>query len=87
MILITCLYAPPSPLPRHQEEQVKSHENRFRAVSSELADLSASTPDRKVKGRELEEHKLRQEYLEFEVRRRYHDNHTHTNRPKPSAGS
>lgn len=27
-------------------------------------------PDRKVKGRELEEQKLRQEYLEFEVRRR-----------------
>uniref|UniRef100_A0AAQ5YG86 Pleckstrin and Sec7 domain containing a n=1 Tax=Amphiprion ocellaris TaxID=80972 RepID=A0AAQ5YG86_AMPOC len=51
-----------------QEEQVKSHENRFRAVSSELADLMASTPDRKVKGRELEEQKLRQEYLEFEVR-------------------
>uniref|UniRef100_A0A3Q3E277 Pleckstrin and Sec7 domain containing a n=1 Tax=Labrus bergylta TaxID=56723 RepID=A0A3Q3E277_9LABR len=52
-----------------QEEQVKSHENRFRAVSSELADLTASTPDRKVKGRELEEHKLRQEYLEFEKTR------------------
>lgn len=51
-----------------QEEQVKSHENRFRAVSSELADLTASAPDRKVKGRELEEQKLRQEYLEFEVR-------------------
>uniref|UniRef100_A0A673BTU8 Pleckstrin and Sec7 domain containing a n=1 Tax=Sphaeramia orbicularis TaxID=375764 RepID=A0A673BTU8_9TELE len=52
-----------------QEEQVKSHENRFRAVSSELADLIASTPDRKVKGRELEEQKLRQEYLEFEKTR------------------
>uniref|UniRef100_A0A3P8SL25 Pleckstrin and Sec7 domain containing n=1 Tax=Amphiprion percula TaxID=161767 RepID=A0A3P8SL25_AMPPE len=52
-----------------QEEQVKSHENRFRAVSSELADLMASTPDRKVKGRELEEQKLRQEYLEFEKTR------------------
>uniref|UniRef100_A0A665TYR8 Pleckstrin and Sec7 domain containing a n=1 Tax=Echeneis naucrates TaxID=173247 RepID=A0A665TYR8_ECHNA len=51
-----------------QEEQVKSHENRFRAVCSELADLMASTPDRKVKGRELEEQKLRREYLEFEVR-------------------
>lgn len=51
-----------------QEEQVKSHENRFRAVSSERADLTASAPDRKVKGRELEEQKLRQEYLEFEVR-------------------
>ncbi|XP_069579850.1 PH and SEC7 domain-containing protein 1 isoform X1 [Brachyistius frenatus] len=52
-----------------QDEQLKSHENRFRAVSSELVDLTASTPDRKVKGRELEEHKLRQEYLEFEKTR------------------
>ncbi|XP_075939587.1 PH and SEC7 domain-containing protein 1-like isoform X2 [Anarhichas minor] len=52
-----------------QEEQVKSHENRFRAVSSELADLTASMPDLKVKGRELEEQKLRQEYLEFEKTR------------------
>uniref|UniRef100_A0A3Q2WVQ5 Pleckstrin and Sec7 domain containing a n=1 Tax=Haplochromis burtoni TaxID=8153 RepID=A0A3Q2WVQ5_HAPBU len=52
-----------------QEEQVKSHENRFRAVSSELSDLNAATPDRKVKGRELEEQKLRQEYLEFEKTR------------------
>ncbi|XP_056292498.1 PH and SEC7 domain-containing protein 1-like [Pseudoliparis swirei] len=50
------------------EEQVKSHENRFRAVCSELAELTASTPDPKVKGRELEEQKLRQEYLEFETR-------------------
>lgn len=38
-------------------------------MSSELSDLTAATPDRKVKGRELEEQKLRQEYLEFEVRR------------------
>ncbi|XP_041866800.1 uncharacterized protein LOC121655934 [Melanotaenia boesemani] len=52
-----------------QEEQLKSHENRFRAVSSELVELTASTPDRKVKGRELEEQKLRKEYLEFEKTR------------------
>ncbi|MEQ2213645.1 Phosphatidylserine decarboxylase proenzyme 3 [Xenoophorus captivus] len=50
-----------------QEEQLKSHESRFRAVSSELVEVTASTPDRKVKGRELEEQKLRKEYLEFEV--------------------
>ncbi|KAF7221260.1 uncharacterized protein psda isoform X1 [Nothobranchius furzeri] len=52
-----------------QEEQLKSHENRFRAVSSELVELTASTPDRKVKGRELEEQKFRKEYLEFEKTR------------------
>ncbi|XP_075902108.1 uncharacterized protein LOC142901470 [Nelusetta ayraudi] len=52
-----------------QEEQVKSHEGRFRAVSSELAELVAATPERKVKGRELDELKLRREYLEFEKTR------------------
>lgn len=52
-----------------QEEQLTTHENRFRAVSSELAELAAATPDRKVKGRELEEQKLRKEYLEFEKTR------------------
>uniref|UniRef100_A0A1A8QGY7 Pleckstrin and Sec7 domain containing n=1 Tax=Nothobranchius rachovii TaxID=451742 RepID=A0A1A8QGY7_9TELE len=52
-----------------QEEQLKSHENRFRAVSSELVELTASTPDRKVKGRELEEQKFRKDYLEFEKTR------------------
>uniref|UniRef100_A0A8C6TDI3 Pleckstrin and Sec7 domain containing a n=1 Tax=Neogobius melanostomus TaxID=47308 RepID=A0A8C6TDI3_9GOBI len=49
-----------------QEEQLKSHENRFRAVSSELAELVA---DSKGKGREVEEQKQRQEYLEFEKTR------------------
>ncbi|XP_062256315.1 PH and SEC7 domain-containing protein 1 isoform X2 [Platichthys flesus] len=52
-----------------QEEQVKSHENRFRGVSSEQDDLTTSMPNRKVKGRELEEQKLRQDYLEFEKTR------------------
>uniref|UniRef100_M4AKE5 Pleckstrin and Sec7 domain containing a n=1 Tax=Xiphophorus maculatus TaxID=8083 RepID=M4AKE5_XIPMA len=50
-----------------QDEQLQAHENRFRAVSSELTELAAATPDRRVKGRELEEQKLRREYLEFEV--------------------
>ncbi|XP_020565030.1 PH and SEC7 domain-containing protein 1 isoform X2 [Oryzias latipes] len=52
-----------------QEEQAKFHENRFRAVSSELLELTPATPDRKAKGRELEEQKLRKEYLEFEKTR------------------
>ncbi|KAM3862873.1 PH and SEC7 domain-containing protein 1 [Diretmus argenteus] len=52
-----------------QEEQLRSHENRFKSVSSELVDLTTSSPDHKVKGRELEELKLRQEYLEFEKTR------------------
>lgn len=50
-----------------QEEQVKSHEARFRAISTELAELRSYPPDRKVKGRELDEYRQRDEYLEFEV--------------------
>ncbi|KAJ8248470.1 hypothetical protein GJAV_G00242360 [Gymnothorax javanicus] len=52
-----------------QEEQVQSHEARFRTVSSDLTELRSSPPDRKVKGRELEEHRQREEYLEFEKTR------------------
>lgn len=49
-----------------QEEQLKSHENRFRVVSLELAELIA---DSKVKCPDVEEQKLRLEYLEFEKTR------------------
>lgn len=50
-----------------QEEQVKSHEHRFRSLATELTELRSYPPDRKVKGRELEEYRQRDEYLEFEV--------------------
>lgn len=50
-----------------QEEQIRSHEARFRALSTELAELHSYTPDRKVKGRDLDEYRQREEYLEFEV--------------------
>lgn len=36
-------------------------------LSTELAELRSYPPDRKVKGRELEEYRQRDEYLEFEV--------------------
>ncbi|XP_033840069.1 PH and SEC7 domain-containing protein 1-like isoform X2 [Periophthalmus magnuspinnatus] len=53
-----------------EEEQVRSHEARFRAVSTELAEVrSCPPPDRKVKGRELDEYRQRDEYLEFEKTR------------------
>ncbi|XP_062319584.1 PH and SEC7 domain-containing protein 1 isoform X2 [Osmerus eperlanus] len=52
-----------------QEEQGKSHETRFRAISSELTELTDVPLDKKVKGRELEEHKQRGEYLAFEKTR------------------
>ncbi|TDG97726.1 hypothetical protein EPR50_G00210920 [Perca flavescens] len=52
-----------------EEEQIRSHEARFRALSHELSELRSYTPDRKVKGRELEEHRQRDEYLDFEKTR------------------
>ncbi|XP_062375385.1 PH and SEC7 domain-containing protein 1 isoform X2 [Sardina pilchardus] len=52
-----------------QEEQVQSHETRFRAVSSELIELRTAPLERKLKGRELEEYKQREEYLDFEKTR------------------
>lgn len=52
-----------------QEEQVRSHEARFKTLSTELAELRSYPPDRKLKGRELEEYRHRDEYLEFEVKR------------------
>ncbi|XP_065152929.1 uncharacterized protein psda isoform X1 [Paramisgurnus dabryanus] len=52
-----------------QEEQLKSHETRFRAVSAELQDLRSTPQDRKTKSRDQEEHKQREEYLDFEKTR------------------
>ncbi|KAK7919430.1 hypothetical protein WMY93_010714 [Mugilogobius chulae] len=52
-----------------EEEQIRSHEARFRAVSTELAEVRACPPDRKIKGRELDEYRQRDEYLEFEKTR------------------
>ncbi|KAL0984256.1 hypothetical protein UPYG_G00139110 [Umbra pygmaea] len=52
-----------------QEEQVQSHEARFRAISTELAELRSYPPERKVKGRELDEYRQRDEYLKFEKTR------------------
>ncbi|XP_065806064.1 LOW QUALITY PROTEIN: PH and SEC7 domain-containing protein 1 [Labrus bergylta] len=52
-----------------EEEQVRSHESRFRGLSTELTELRSYPPDRKVKGRELEEYRQKDEYLEFEKTR------------------
>lgn len=54
-----------------QEEQLKSHETRFRAVSAELQELRSTPQDRKTKNRDQEEHKLREEYLDFEVKKNH----------------
>uniref|UniRef100_A0A8C8RIG1 Pleckstrin and Sec7 domain containing n=1 Tax=Pelusios castaneus TaxID=367368 RepID=A0A8C8RIG1_9SAUR len=52
-----------------QEEQVKSHESKFKAMSAELAEHRSSLPEKKVKGKEYEELKQKEEYLEFEKTR------------------
>lgn len=41
---------------------------RFRSVSSELHELRSVPQERKPKGKEQEEAKQREDYLEFEVR-------------------
>ncbi|XP_019411547.1 PREDICTED: PH and SEC7 domain-containing protein 1 isoform X5 [Crocodylus porosus] len=52
-----------------QEEQVKNHEAKFKAMSAELVEHRSSLPEKKVKGKEYEELKQREEYLDFEKSR------------------
>uniref|UniRef100_A0A8C3GQU9 Pleckstrin and Sec7 domain containing n=1 Tax=Cairina moschata TaxID=8855 RepID=A0A8C3GQU9_CAIMO len=52
-----------------QDEQVKSHETKFKAMSAELLEHRSSLPEKKVKGKEYEELKQKEEYLEFEKSR------------------
>ncbi|KAM6391046.1 PH and SEC7 domain-containing protein 1 isoform 4-T4 [Pluvialis apricaria] len=52
-----------------QEEQVKSHESKFKTMSAELLEHRSSLPEKKVKGKEYEELKQKEEYLEFEKSR------------------
>lgn len=50
-----------------QEEQHRSHENCLDAASDDLLDLQRNLPERRGRSRELEEYRLRKEYLEHEV--------------------
>nr|XP_034993409.1 PH and SEC7 domain-containing protein 1 [Zootoca vivipara] len=52
-----------------QEEQVKSHEAKFKAMAAELLEHRSSLPEKKVKGKEYEELKQKEEYLIFEKTR------------------
>ncbi|KAM9325557.1 PH and SEC7 domain-containing protein 1 [Gastrophryne carolinensis] len=52
-----------------QEEQVKTHEAKFKSMSSSLIEHRISPPDKKVKGKEMDEFKQKEEYLEFEKSR------------------
>ncbi|XP_016044781.2 PH and SEC7 domain-containing protein 4 [Erinaceus europaeus] len=51
------------------EEQHQSHENCLDAASDDLLDLQRNLPERRGRSRELEEYRLRKEYLEYEKTR------------------
>ncbi|XP_059496377.1 PH and SEC7 domain-containing protein 1-like isoform X4 [Stegostoma tigrinum] len=51
------------------EEQVKAHDTRLKAMAVDLTEHRSYPPDKKVKGKELDEYKQKEEYLEFEKMR------------------
>lgn len=53
---------------RSQEEQHRSHESCLDAAADDLLDLQRNLPERRGRSRELEDYRLRKEYLEYEVR-------------------
>uniref|UniRef100_A0A8B9RFG7 Pleckstrin and Sec7 domain containing a n=1 Tax=Astyanax mexicanus TaxID=7994 RepID=A0A8B9RFG7_ASTMX len=52
-----------------QEEQLQAHETRFRAMSAELQELRSVPQDRRTKGKDQDEGKQREEFLDFEASR------------------
>lgn len=50
-----------------QEEQLKSHESKLKQITTELAEHRSHPPDRKAKAKEVDEYRLKDHYLEFEV--------------------
>ncbi|XP_004633272.2 PH and SEC7 domain-containing protein 4 [Octodon degus] len=60
---------PIGPAQNSLEEQHRSHENCLDAASDDLLDLQRNLPERRGRSRELEEYRLRKEYLEYEKAR------------------
>ncbi|XP_060619647.1 PH and SEC7 domain-containing protein 3 isoform X6 [Anolis sagrei] len=52
-----------------QDDQLKSHENKLKQITTELAEHRSYPPDKKLKGKEVEDYKLKDHYLEFEKTR------------------
>ncbi|XP_069754717.1 PH and SEC7 domain-containing protein 2-like isoform X2 [Narcine bancroftii] len=52
-----------------QEEQLKSHDTKWRQIASELAEHSLQPPGKNVKSKEAEEYQLKEHYLIFEKNR------------------
>ncbi|XP_045444777.1 PH and SEC7 domain-containing protein 3 isoform X3 [Pipistrellus kuhlii] len=62
-----------------QEEQLKSHESKLKQITTELAEHRSYPPDKKVKAKEIDEYKLKDHYLEFEMQP-----HPSCEKPAPS---
>nr|XP_012598292.1 PH and SEC7 domain-containing protein 4 isoform X2 [Microcebus murinus] len=60
---------PVGPARSSLEEQHRSHENCLDAASDDLLDLQRNLPERRGRSRELEDYRLRKEYLEYEKSR------------------
>ncbi|KAB0380578.1 hypothetical protein FD755_008362 [Muntiacus reevesi] len=60
---------PVGPTQGSLEEQHRSHENCLDAASDDLLDLQRNLPERRGRSRELEDYRLRKEYLEYEKTR------------------
>ncbi|XP_062827585.1 PH and SEC7 domain-containing protein 3 isoform X1 [Anolis carolinensis] len=52
-----------------QDDQLKSHESKLKQITTELAEHRSYPPDKKLKGKEVEDYKLKDHYLEFEKTR------------------
>lgn len=53
--------------PCSQEEQVRTHEAKLKAMASELREHRAAHLGKKARGKEADEQRQREAYLEFEV--------------------
>nr|XP_045004192.1 PH and SEC7 domain-containing protein 4 isoform X1 [Jaculus jaculus]XP_045004193.1 PH and SEC7 domain-containing protein 4 isoform X1 [Jaculus jaculus]XP_045004194.1 PH and SEC7 domain-containing protein 4 isoform X1 [Jaculus jaculus] len=60
---------PMSPAHTSLEEQHRSHKNCLDAACDDLLDLQRNLPEHRGRSRELEEYRLRKEYLEYEKMR------------------
>lgn len=54
-------------LPGGQEEQVRTHEAKLKAMANELREHRATQLGKKARGKEADEQRQKEAYLEFEV--------------------
>lgn len=58
---------PPQPSPHGQEEQHRSHEEWMERVAQELFEHQRNLPEKRGRARDLDEYRLKKEYLLYEV--------------------